>query len=380
MIVLFWNIRGLGNDPAKNMLSEIRRSYKPDIVAIAEPKILSSDLDTRFWRKLNLTFLEENYREGGLRPNLWVAYSKNILTIPTVVYKDDQLIVIKIMTVKGELHYGFVHAANFYVARRRLWAAIIGLGIGNICFMGDFNAIFGPEEQFGQRCLSRISCDEFRQCVSDSGLIDLEATGPFFTWRCSHSCRVLMSRLDRALVSEEFIGSWTSVSALVLPRIHSDHHPLLLKCQNGSADFVKPFRFQNFWTSHKDYIAVVLESWNTFLPTKDPITVCIRKLKRLKFRLKEWSGHTFNNVFLQLEELQQELAEIQACDYSATHEKENMMKEKNLMKEINELLKQQHMLLMQKSRANWLLDGDRNTAFFHRALRVYRAKLILYYD
>lgn len=165
MIVLFWNIKGLGNDPAKNMLAKIQRAYKPDIVAIAEPKILRSDLRVSFWKKLNLTFLDENARSGGLRLNLWVAYNNTFSVTPTVLYKDDQLVVIRVFTSRGELHYGFVHASNFYVARRRLWMAILGLGIMNIYFMGDFNAIFGPDEQCVQRYFSRISCDEFRQCI-----------------------------------------------------------------------------------------------------------------------------------------------------------------------------------------------------------------------
>lgn len=374
MIVLFWNIRGLGNDPSRNMLAEIQRVYKPDIVAIAEPKILRSNLRARFWRKLNLTFLDENAREGGLRPNLWIVYNSNLLAIPTVVYKDDQLMVIKIITSKGVLHYGFVHAANLYVVRRRLWMAILELRLNNICFMGDFNAIFGPDEQFSQCCLSRVSCDEFRQCVLDAGLIDLETTGPFLTWRCSHSSRILMSRLDRALASEDFISFWNSVSVLVLPRVHSDHHPLILKCQEGPAEVLKPFRFQNFWTSHKEYVNVVSESRNYFMPARDPISMCIRKLKRLKVRLKEWNTQTFGNIFVRLEVQRQELVQVQSRDHSLSEEAEHMTKEKELMMEINEILKQQHQLLLQKSRATWLVDGDRNTAFFHRVLRVSRAK------
>lgn len=52
---------------------------------------------------------------------------------------------------------------------------------------------------------------------------------------------------------------------------------------------MKPFRFQSFWTSHKDFSTVVSESWSAFILVKDPITVCVRKLKRLKVRLKDWS-------------------------------------------------------------------------------------------
>lgn len=256
------------------------------------------------------------------------------------------------------MHYGFVHAANTCMVRRRLWASLIALGNQNICFMGDFNAIVGKDEQFGQHCLSRISCDEFRQCISDSGLVDLEATGPFFTWRCSHVSRVLLSRLDRTLAAEEFINFWTSISALVLPRTYSDHHPILLECQENSAQIVRPFRFQNFWTTHKDFCKVVSESWGVFVPARDPITVCIRKLKRLKLRLKEWSKQAFGNVFLRLEELQHELGLLQQRDYDIEIEQEHFQKEKELMLEISEILKQQHSLLSQKSRVHWLVDGD----------------------
>lgn len=66
MNVLFWNIRRLGNDPAKGMLVDLRRAHKPDIVAIAEPKIRRTDLSPRFWKGLRLTFLDENFRGGGL--------------------------------------------------------------------------------------------------------------------------------------------------------------------------------------------------------------------------------------------------------------------------------------------------------------------------
>lgn len=175
----------------------------------------------------------------------------------------------------------------------------------------------------------------------DLGLIELETTRPFFTWRCSHSCRLLMSRLDRALASEDFVNFWDAISVMVLPRVHSDHHPLLMKCQDGNTILAKPFRFQNFWTSHKDFISFVSESWNIFMPAKDPITVCIRKLKRLKVRLKEWSAQVFGNIFLRLGALQQELAHVQGQDNSRLKDDDCKMKERELMTEINEILKQQ---------------------------------------
>lgn len=284
------------------------------------------------------------------------------------------MIVIKLVTMRGDLFHGFMHAANNHVSRRRLWNKMLQFGSCNICFMGDFNAIIGEEEQVGQRCLSRISCDEFRQCISDSRLVDLETTGPFITWRCSHSSRILLSRLDRALASEAFLGYWASVSAMVLPRTSSDHHPILLKWKENLPEAMKPFRFQSFWVSHKEFKAVVSDSWCPFISTKDPITVCICKLKRLKARLKDWSKGAFGDIFVKLDGLQRELLLLQQRDVNSIHEVDHMQRESVLMKEIQVTLEQQQLLLRQKSRTHWLVDGDRITAFFNRVLRAARAK------
>lgn len=260
MIVLFWNIRGLCNDPARNMLREIKRAYNPDIIAIAEPKILFQSLRPSFWRSLDMTFLDMNSRENGLRPNLWVAYSCNLQAIPEVVVKSEQMIIIRIIWPRGECYFGFVHAANYYVERRRLWVSLLPFSGLNICVMGDFNAIVGAHEQIGQRQVHRLSCDVFRQFISESGLTDLDTIGPFYTWRSSHSGPILTSRLDRFLVSELFLGFWVNISTLVLPRVYSDHHPILLNCKETEVSSAKPFRFYNFWTLHNDFRTITSES------------------------------------------------------------------------------------------------------------------------
>lgn len=119
---------------------------------------------------------------------------------------------------------------------------------------------------------------------------------------------------------------------------------------------------------------MVLESWSEFLPAKDPIMVCIRKLKRLKLKLKDWSKQAFRNVFTRLEELQKDLCQLQQRVYNNEIEDIHFQKEKELISEISEILRQQHLLLTQKSHMHWLRDGDRNSEFFHRTLRASRAK------
>lgn len=83
--------------------------------------------------------------------------------------------------------------------------------------MGDFNAITGDNEQIGQKVVHNLSCEEFNRFISEAGLIDLDTTRPFLTWRICHIELIHASCLDRSLVSYTFFSSWVELSALVLP-------------------------------------------------------------------------------------------------------------------------------------------------------------------
>lgn len=143
----------------------------------------------------------------------------------------------------------------------------------NICFISDLNAIIGSHEQIGQTSLHKLSCEEFSKFISEAGLIDLETSGPFFTWRSCHTGPILSSRLDMALVSDNFISSWAEIVMLFLPRVNSAHQPILFRCKGSSSIWLKPFRFQNFWASDATLKKVVADSWSVHIYAPDPITV-----------------------------------------------------------------------------------------------------------
>lgn len=85
----------------------------------------------------------------------------NLPSRPVVYHKSDQIIIIKIASVRGDTYYEFIHASNSYVERRQLWDILMPLSSLNLCLMGDFNAIVGSYEQFSSRQINRRSCIEF---------------------------------------------------------------------------------------------------------------------------------------------------------------------------------------------------------------------------
>ncbi|KAL8520044.1 hypothetical protein ACS0TY_010830 [Phlomoides rotata] len=95
--------------------------------------------------------------------------------------------------------------------------------------MEDFHVVLGAHERSrGARNPSRPS-QEFMAFLGEAHIHDMETSGPQFTWvtrKFNHGYTV--ARLDRVLVNDDFLDLWHATSATVLPRVSSDHHPILL--------------------------------------------------------------------------------------------------------------------------------------------------------
>ena len=94
--------------------------------------------------------------------------------------------------------------------------------------MGDLNAIRDLEERFGssQRSISDSSIIEFNNRIHELELLEVPWLGRKFTWiRPNEASR---SRLDRCLVSPEWLNRWPASVQMTLARNFSDHCPILL--------------------------------------------------------------------------------------------------------------------------------------------------------
>jgi len=90
-------------------------------------------------------------------------------------------------------------------------------------------------------------------------LQDIRCFGSNFTWfRPNGNAK---SRLDRFLVSDQWVSLWPDTSQHVLQRDYSDHCPIILKTK--MVDWgPKPFRVVDWWLNHKGYHSMIKEAWN----------------------------------------------------------------------------------------------------------------------
>ena len=137
-------------------------------------------------------------------------------------FKEDQ-----------QVHIVCIYSPCDIQNKRLLWETIKQLrnphngGLWSI--LGDFNNVRHPAERTGNchRGDGDSSIKEFNDWIDDLEVEDAPWVGRKFTWfRPNGSAK---SKLDRFLVSPEWIAKWPDTTQSTLDRNFSDHCPILLR-------------------------------------------------------------------------------------------------------------------------------------------------------
>ncbi|CAN1131813.1 Putative ribonuclease H protein At1g65750 [Linum perenne] len=97
-----------------------------------------------------------------------------------------------------------------------------------------------------------------------------------------------------------------------------------------------------------------------------------QNLENLTSRLKKWNKEVFGNIFKRKQRLVDQLRSAEACSISNPSDA-NRAAEEAIRAKLELTLWQEEALWIQKSRAKWVVEGDRNTHFFHMSALKRRA-------
>ncbi|XP_056688793.1 uncharacterized protein [Spinacia oleracea] len=198
---------------------------------------------------------------------------------------------------------------------------------------GDFNDTRTNAERSAACPETHRRAARFNDWVEDMDLIEVEFAGASHTWARGLTPETRQSaRLDRALCNAEWGIRFETANAA--------------------------------WLLHENFKEFVVSKWDKSSPL-------ISALHKLSADLQTWNKDMFGNIFKQKRTLLARIAGVQKL--LVERKDRGLMKlEARLRRDLDEVLDREEAHWYQKSRVEWIKNGDRNTTFFHLSTIVRR--------
>lgn len=130
----------------------------------------------------------------------------------------------------------------------------------------------------------------------------------------------------------------------------------------------KPFKFINGWLQHENGKEFIEEKWKGLEVEGWKAHVVKEKLKYVKEKLKVWNKEVYGIQDIHIERV---VKELNAMEEEGGVEKEwDATKRRRLNAEFWDSVHRKESLIVQKARARWIQQGDRNTKYFHNSVKV----------
>eukprot|EP00258_Populus_trichocarpa_P027694 XP_024443713.1 uncharacterized protein LOC112324533 [Populus trichocarpa] len=353
-------------------MHDLRKNHKFQIGAVAEPRVSGFRAD-KIIEKLKF---ESSFRveAQGMSGGLWLMWNNSNVNVKilnssrhfihgsvdkgsseawlfTVVYANPNAILKK---------QCFEEVANLARNVRLPWMVI-----------GDFNEILMATEKSGGVGVDNRRIHRFAKWVQECKLIDLGSKGPKYTWRggIRNGYMRVQERLDRCFGNAQWRQLFQDANVLVLPRVRSDHHLILVELKEQRVTVQgegRPFRFEAAWLQHREFAEFLKNQWET--DAEVPTT-----LEGLMVQLKIWNKWVYGNIFQKKRKVLARLGGIQKA-IAVRGNPHLYQLEDDLSAEYNEILRQEEIHWFQKSRCNWISFGDRNTSYFHTKTIIRRQR------
>lgn len=250
--IFTWNCRGISNPRFFSRIQDVIARLKPNFLCLVETKANASRV-WRFCNKLRRWWDWAAIPSSGLSGGILVLWKKSIGLV-TPVASSRLVLHLVITTYDKTWILSTVYNSQILSDQKLLWRSLQGFSSLPIPWLlsGDFNAISSREEHRGGNFSHYASKSSFfSDFIFSNNLFDLGFSGSRFTW-CNgqEGLARRWARLDRFLANSLWLLDFQRISNTHLPRIFSDHSPLLLSAFKSAYTPKKSFRFDNCWLDY----------------------------------------------------------------------------------------------------------------------------------
>ncbi|GJZ43290.1 RNA-directed DNA polymerase, eukaryota, reverse transcriptase zinc-binding domain protein [Tanacetum coccineum] len=211
--------------------------------------------------------------------------------------------------------------------------------------------------------------EDFRDCKQNLEVEDLNSYGMFYTWieKRKNPKLGILKKLDKVMGNRDFVHNFGGSYANLLPYLASDHCPALFVLPDVQTSKPKSFRFMIFLVKKDNFLSTVRQKWNVEVKGFS-MFVLVKRLKNMKKYMRKLNKDN-GNVFEKAKFLKTKLKRVKLCLDKDPHNA--LLREEELIysKAYHDVAVEEERLMKQKSKIEWLREGDHNSAYFYRVLK-----------
>ncbi|KAL4323250.1 hypothetical protein GQ457_11G015960 [Hibiscus cannabinus] len=335
-------------------------SHNLDVLVLMEPRVSGRTADRIIARhKFPCSYRIE---ASGFSGGIWLLWKCSVSI--DVLAVSRQYIHASCLDVDAKKRFFLtcVYASPNRRNRDVLWGQLLALRLGaNVAWVlgGDFNSILNVNERMGGSSRRDGVSSKFGDFMREANLNDLGFPGPRFTWK--HGS--LHQRSDRCIGNDEWWNMWPASQVLHLSILGSDHRPVLLVTEPTVAPPRRPtFKYLAAWQHHGGFEEMLAANWRLDGQIVDNIA-------HFHTAARKWNLDSFGHISRRKCSLLARIRGIERVnETSAVPVLLDL--EECLKSELDDVLRQEESLWFQRSRSEWIADGDRNTKYYHRITKA----------